>query len=274
MLINKKIILITGSTDGIGKETAIKLLEVGAHVIIHGRNLKKAKLFLKEIRSKTGLNSISAVYGDLSSIDQILDMADQVNKKFNRLDILINNAGIYRNERSVSQNGIEETLAVNYIAPFILTNLLLELLKKGKSSRIINVVSQVHSNQLEFKNLQLEIGYTAVKAYAHSKTCLIMFTYLLAEKLKNSAITVNCLHPGVINTKLLDAAMGMVGAPGSIGADNLIHAVTASELEGITSKYLNMKHIEPSKDITYNKEIQVKLWQKTEEIIGMKFKDF
>ncbi len=269
-----KVILITGSTDGIGKEAGIKLLEMGAHVIIHGRNEKKAELIKNEIENKTNLHSMSMVYADLASIDQISTMVDDIYKKFDRLDVLINNAGIYRPQRQLSYNGLEETFAVNYIAPYILTNRLINILKKPNSSRIVNVVSEVQSNKLDFNNLQFETGYTGVKAYARSKTCLVMFTYLLAEKLKKYNITVNCLHPGVINTKVLDAAMGMVGAPVSVGADTLVHAATSSKLEGITGKFLDMKRIQPSKDITYNKELQEKLWQKTEKLIGMEFKEF
>lgn len=269
-----KVILITGSTDGIGKEAAIKLVEMGAHVIIHGRNQKKAELTMKDIKKKTNLHSVSTIYADLASIDQINTMADDIYKNFDRLDVLINNAGIYRPQRQLSHDGIEETFAVNYVAPYILTNRLVKILNKTSSSRIVNIVSEVQSNKLDFNNLQFETGYTGVKAYARSKTCLVMFTYLLAEKLKKYNITVNCLHPGVINTKVLDAAMGMVGAPVSVGADTLVHAAISSKLEGITGKFLDMKRIQPSKDITYNKELQEKLWQITEKLIGMNLKDF
>jgi len=269
-----KVILITGSTDGIGKEAAIKLVEMGVHVIIHGRNQKKAELIMNEIEKKTNIHNMSTIYADFASIDQIITMSNNIYKKFDRLDVLINNAGIYRPQRQLSHDGLEETFAVNYIAPFILTNQLINLIKKPNSSRIVNVVSEVQSNKLDFNNLQFETGYTGVKAYARSKTCLVMFTYLLAEKLKKYNITINCLHPGVINTKVLDAAMGVVGAPVSVGADTLVHAATSSKLEGITGKFLDMKRIQPSKDITYNKELQEKLWQITEKLIGMDFKDF
>lgn len=269
-----KVILITGSTDGIGKEAAIKFVEMGVHVIIHGRNQKKAEMIMNEIEKKTNLHNMSTLYADLASIDQIATMVDDIYKKFDQLDVLINNAGIYRPQRQLSHDGIEETFAVNYIAPYILSNRLVKLLKKTNSSRIVNVVSEVQTNQLDFNNLQFETGYTGVKAYARSKTCLVMYTYLLADKLKKYNITVNCLHPGIINTKVLDAAMGMVGSPTSVGADTLIHAATSSKLEGITGKFLDMKRIQPSKDITYNKELQEKLWQKTEKLIGIEFKDF
>ncbi len=198
-------------------------------------------------------------------------MAYQIKEKYERLDVLINNAGVYRQNRQLSEEGLEETFAINYIAPFLLTNLLLDSLKKANSSRIVNVASQVQSNHLDLDNLQFEKGYTGVKAYASSKTCLIMFTYLLAEKLKNTDITVNCLHPGVINTKLLNVAWGSVGAPVSEGANNLIYVAMTPNLEKVSGKYFDNKHIKPSKDITYDKKLQRELWKKTEEIIGSKF---
>ncbi len=268
-----KIFLITGSTDGIGKETAIELAKKDAHVIIHARNEEKTKTAIKFIKEKTRISDISGVFADLSSFIQVKQMSKNIYEQFDHLDVLINNAGIFRPERRITDDGLEETFMVNYVAPFYLTNLLIDLLKKGDSGRIVNVVSQVHSNQLDFNDLQYKLGYTGVKTYARSKTCLIMFTYYLAEKLKHTNITVNCLHPGVINTKLLDAAMGSVGAPVSKGADTLIYAATAPELENISGEYLINNKTEPSKDITYNKDLQKRLWQKTEELIKINSKN-
>jgi len=198
-------------------------------------------------------------------------MVNTIYDRFNKLDVLINNAGVYRSERNITPEGLEETFAINYVAPFLLSNLLLDLLKNTKSSRIVNVVSRVQSNHFNLNDLQFEKNYTGVKAYAKSKTALILFTYLLAEKLKNTDITVNCLHPGVINTKLLRSAFGSGGAPLSDGAKSLIIAAIAPELKNVSGKYFINNRSEPSKDITYNKEIQKKLWKKTEEIIGMEF---
>jgi NAD(P)-dependent dehydrogenase (short-subunit alcohol dehydrogenase family) len=198
-------------------------------------------------------------------------MVTYLYNNFNRLDVLINNAGVFRKERNITEDKLEETFAVNYVAPFLLTNLLIDLLKKAELGRIVNVVSRVHSNHFDFNNMQLEKGYTGTKAYANSKTALIMFTYLLSDKLKNADITVNCLHPGVINTKLLRASFGAYGAPLIEGAKTLINAAIAPEVENMTGKYFVNNHPVSSTDITYNTEIQKKLWKKTEEIIGMEF---
>lgn len=269
-----RIILITGSTDGIGYQTAIELAKSDFHIIVHGRSREKAELTLKRFKMATNQNNVSVVYADLSSSNQIKEMVNDIYDRFNRLDVLINNAGVFRAERRVTQERLEETFAVNYIAPFVLTNLLIDLLKKGKSSRIVNVVSRVHSNHLDFNNLQFETGYTGVKAYAQSKTCLMLFTYLLADTLQDFDITVNCLHPGVINTKLLRAGSGFSGAPLLEGAKTLIYAATAPEIENVSGKYFRDYILTPTKDITYIKEIQRKLWKKTEEIMGMEFNKF
>lgn len=225
---------------------------------------------MKNIEKATN-NELSSVYADLGSFTQIKQMVNTIYDRFNKLDVLINNAGVYRSERNITPEGLEETFAINYVAPFLLSNLLLDLLKNTKSSRIVNVVSRVQSNHFNLNDLQFEKNYTGVKAYAKSKTALILFTYLLAEKLKNTDITVNCLHPGVINTKLLRSAFGSGGAPLSDGAKSLIIAAIAPELKNVSGKYFINNRSEPSKDITYSKEIQKKLWKKTEEIIGMEF---
>ena len=268
---NNKIVLITGSTDGIGKESAIQLAKQGYHVIIHGRNDKKALGTLKQIRYEVKNSEVSYVVGDLRSISEVKSLVNDIYSKYSKLNILINNAGILNDQRKLTEDGLEETIVVNYLAPFYLTNLLIDLLKEGNSSRIINIVSEVHSNHLDFENFQFEKGYTGVKAYALSKTCLIMFTYSLAEKLRAYDISVNCLHPGIINTKLLQVTSGTYGAPVSIGAESIIYAATSNELNNETGLYLKNNHREKSKEITYDKNLQSKLWLKTEDILGLKF---
>ena len=136
IIIDEKIILITGSTDGIGYQTAIELVKAGYHVIVHGRNREKAELTLKNIQRITNKNNISSVYADLSSFGQIEEMVNDIYYRFNKINVLINNAGIYRPERNLTQEGLEVTFAVNYIAPFLLTNLLIELLKKHRTALV------------------------------------------------------------------------------------------------------------------------------------------
>jgi len=263
--------LITGSTDGIGEKTALEMVKQGYHVIVHGRNLEKAENTIKRIREKSNKGSLTPVYADLNSFEQIENMVDDLHNHFDKLDILINNAGVFKPQREVNQENLEVTFAVNYVAPFFLTNLVIDLLRKPKSAKIVNVVSQVHSNHLDFQNLQHERGYSGTKAYALSKTCLIMFTYVLADKLQDADITVNCLHPGVINTKLLQSAMESFGASPSEGADAILYVATSSDVENMTGKYFKNNKPQRSKDITYNKGTQQKLWEKTEQLIGRDF---
>jgi NAD(P)-dependent dehydrogenase (short-subunit alcohol dehydrogenase family) len=274
-IIEEKIILITGSTDGIGYQSAIELAKLGYHVIIHGRNREKTEKALKRIRDEVNNDDavLSGVYADLSSLAEIKIMISNIYSRFDRLDVLINNAGVIRPERTINEDELEETFAINYLAPFLLTNHLLDLLKKGASSRIVNVVSRVQSNQLDLDDLQLEKGYTAVKAYAKSKTALILFTYFLAERLRNEKVTVNCLHPGVINTKLLRAAFGAGGADLSEGAKTLVFAAVSPKMENVSGKYLVFNRQESSKEITYDKEIQKMLWNRTEEILESSHKE-
>jgi NAD(P)-dependent dehydrogenase (short-subunit alcohol dehydrogenase family) len=272
--LKEKIILITGSTDGIGKQSAIELAKQGEHVIIHGRNQEKVNKTLSQIKEETKNDKIDGVYAELGSFKDIKEMTKNLYKQFDHINVLINNAGVFRSERHLSQEGLEETFAINYVAPFLLTNLLIDLLKKSNSARIVDVVSRVHSNHLDINDLQNKNDYTGTKAYALSKTCLIMFTYLLAEKLKYSNITVNCLHPGIINTKLLKEAMGLAGDPPSKGAEAIIYVATASVLENMTGRYFMNNTLETSKPITYHKDLQKKLWQKTEELLEMKFENF
>jgi len=264
---DKKTILITGSTDGIGYQSAIELAKAGHHVIVHGRNRERAESAVRMIVKESNRNNLSYVIADLLDFNQIKMMASEIHDKFDKLDVLINNAGVYRSKQIYNQNGLEETFVVNYLAPFLLSNLLLDLLKKAESGRIVNVASQVHSNHIDFDNLQLEKGYTGVKAYANSKLALILFTFYFAERLRDTNVTINALHPGVINTKLLRSAFGVGGASPIEGANALIFAAIAPEIKKVSGKYFVNNRPESSKDITYDKEIQKRLWKKTEEIL-------
>ncbi len=264
---DKKTILITGSTDGIGHQAAIELAEAGHHIIVHGRNRERAESAMRAIAKESKSDNLSYVNADLLNFNQIKEMVSEIHDKFDTLDVLINNAGVYRSKRSINHDGLEETFAVNYLAPFLLSNLLLDLLKNAQSGRIVNVASRVHSNHVDFDNLQLEQGYTGVKAYANSKLALILFTYYFAEKLRDTNVTINALHPGVINTKLLKSAFGVGGASLTEGASTLIFAAIAPEIKNVSGKYFVNNRPTSSKDITYDKEIQKRLWDNTEEML-------
>jgi NAD(P)-dependent dehydrogenase (short-subunit alcohol dehydrogenase family) len=280
----EKRVLITGSTDGIGKQTAIDLANMGLFVIIHGRNEEKTLDALCEVKEITGSNRLDSVIGDLSSFDQIRDISDQLHNKFDYLDSLINNAGVNFWEKKISQDGYELTFAVNYLAPYMLTLLLLDLLRKGTSSRIVNVTSDIVARSIDFGNLQdypytFEPTDTGKSAYGVSKACLNMFTFDLADKLKDEGITVNSVHPGGIDTKMLRKTIEMMnwqlhGRPLSEGSKGLVNAVTSPKLEGKTGLILHQTRINRSTDITYDLDARKKLRKLTEEFTGMSIEDY
>ncbi|MBW2615219.1 MAG: SDR family oxidoreductase [Deltaproteobacteria bacterium] len=261
-----KTILITGSTDGIGKQTALDLAKMGATVLLHGRNSGRADRVLNEIKKATGNDRIEAFIADLASLKQVRYLAEQVLEKHDRLDVLINNAGVYETRHRISEDGFEMTFAVNHLAPFFLTLLLLDLIGKRVPCRIINVSSQVHASSIDFDNLQAEKHYSAYEAYSLSKLCNVLFTSELAERLKGTGITVNCLHPGVIDTKLLKAGWGMGGSPVTQGAKTSVYLATAPELSTVTGKYFkNMKPTKSSR-ISYDAKARKRLWEISERL--------
>jgi NAD(P)-dependent dehydrogenase (short-subunit alcohol dehydrogenase family) len=265
-----KTILITGSTDGIGKQTALELSKMGANVLLHGRNQNRGGNALEEIKKKTGNNKIEFFIADLSSQKQVRLLAEKIQEKHNRLDVLINNAGVYMKERQLTEDGLEMTFAVNHLSHFLLTYLLLDLLKKSSPSRIINISSIAHqSGSVDFDNLQGEKKFSSYGAYALSKLANILFTYKLAEKLKNTGVTVNCLHPGVINTKLLRAGFGFGGASLDVGAETPVYLAISLEVENITGRYFVKKKETKSSTITYDIKIRKKFWEISEKLAGI-----
>ncbi len=280
----EKRVLITGSTDGIGKQTAIDLAKMGIFVIIHGRNEEKALDALSEVKKITGSDQLDSVFGDLSSFDQIRDISDQLHNKFDYLDSLINNAGVNFWERKISKDGFELTLAVNYLAPYMLTLLTLDLLRKGASSRIVNVTSDIVARSIDFDNLQdypyiFKPSDTGKSAYGISKACLNMFTFDLADKLKDDGLTVNAVHPGGIDTKMLRKTIEMMnwnfrGRPLTEGSKGLAFAVTSPKVEGKTGLILHQARKIRSTDITYDVDARKKLRKLTEEFTGMSIENY
>jgi NAD(P)-dependent dehydrogenase (short-subunit alcohol dehydrogenase family) len=266
---NDKTILISGSTDGIGKQAAFELAELGAKVILHGRNKPKVKRVLKEMEQKTSNDQLDFFIADLSSLQQIRKMAEEIQKKYSRLDVLINNAGVAMNILEISDDGYEMTFAVNHLAVFALSLLLLDLMTQSAPSRIINVSSMVHSSSLNFENLVNPRHFDGWEVYCQSKLCNILFTYELAEKLQILGVTVNCVHPGVIDTKLLRVNFGG-GNPVTEGSRKLVYLATAPELATVTGKYFYGNRQTRSNEITYDAETRKKLWNLSEKLCGLR----
>lgn len=270
-LIKNKKILITGSTDGIGKQTALELAQMKAKVIIHGQNEQRAKKVVTELADRTNNSEMDYVVADLSSFEEIRKMSEDLHNRYDKLDVLINNAGVYKNEKVQSKDGFELTFAINHLSCFLLTGLLLDLIKNSSYSRIVNVASQAHASQLDFDNLQGEKHYDGYDAYSRSKLCNIMFTYKLACILEGSGITTNVLHPGVISTKLLHAGWGSGGSDITLGSKTSIYLASSEEVAFESGKYFSNQRLTKSAGISYDTIVQDKLWEVSEKMTGLLF---
>lgn len=264
-----KIVLITGSTDGIGKQTAIDLAQMGAHVVIHGRNPEKTHQTALDIMELTGNRNVDYLVADFSSLEEVRRLSTDIHQKFGRVDVLINNAGVYQQQRELTGDGFEMTFAVNHLSHFLLTHLLADLIPENAGSRVINVSSMAHSGQMDFDNLQGEKYYDGYTAYSLSKLCNILFTYEAARRFQPRGITINCLHPGVIRTKLLRTGWGLGGAPVPAGSKTVVYLATSPSVKDITGKYFSESRQVHSSGISYNVQMQKRLWELSENLTGI-----
>ena len=271
MLMEEKTILVTGATDGIGKQTALELARQGARLLLHGRDARRGAAVVEEISRATGNSKLEFYLADLSSQKQIRDLADEIRRRHARLDVLLNNAGVYRKERTLSEDGLEMTFAVNHLAPFLLTNLLLDLLLKSAPARIITVSSVAYqSARLDFENLQGEKKYHPWGAYAISKLGNILFTFKLAEMLEGANVTANALHPGTVSTKLLLEAFGSTGASVEKGAETSVFLASSPEVEGVSGRYFVDQQSQETSPLANDKEVQQRFWEVSEQLCGQK----
>jgi NAD(P)-dependent dehydrogenase (short-subunit alcohol dehydrogenase family) len=264
------IVLVTGSTDGIGKQTALELARLGATVLLHGRNAERGQKALAEVGTATGSERLDYFAADLSSLEQVRALAAQVREKYDRLHVLVNNAGVYMHERRLTEDGLETTFAVNHLAPFLLTHLLLDLLTKSAPARIVNVSSALHhSARVDLDDLQGEKRFSGFSAYCLSKFGNVLFTYELAERLAGTGVTVNALHPGGIATKLLRAASGSSGASLEEGAATPVYLASAPEVENVTGKYFVRKQPASSAALTLDLKLRREFWAISERLAGI-----
>lgn len=278
-----KIILITGATAGIGKETARRIAKTGAKIVLIGRNRSKGEEVVSELKRSTNNENIELLVADLASIAEIRRVADEFETKYDRLDVLVNNAGAIFDKREVTVDGLEKTFALNHISYFLLTNLLLETLKRSESARIVSVSSMAHNyGKIEFDNLQSEKSFGALATYSNSKLMNILFTYELARRLQDTKITANCLHPGGVASSFGDNMGGFfsyvvwffkntVAISAEKGAETSIYLATSPEVEGVSGKYFDSKKAKDSSKISYDADLQKRLWEASEKIVGQTF---
>lgn len=263
-----KICIVTGANSGIGFETAKALAKMGARVGLVCRTMEKSEDAKSAILRTVPNALIDAFAADLSSQAEIRRVADDIKAAYPKIDVLINNAGLIENERKLSPDGIEMTFAVNHLAYFLLTHLLLEKIKAAAPSRIINVSSAAHFGAtINFEDLQGEKSYSGWRAYSQSKLANVLFTYELARRLAGTGVTVNCLHPGVIGTKLFrnlglfNTLAGIFLASPEKGAETSVYLASSPEVEGITGKYFDNKRAVPSSQASYNVADAKRLWE-------------
>ena len=270
-----KICLVTGATSGIGLATAWQLARLGATVVITGRDPDRGNAALETIRQRSGSDAIHLLIADFSSLAQTRRLADEFRSQFPALNVLINNAGILPPTRQVSEDGYEMQFAVNHLAPFMLTNLLLPLIKTSTPARIITISSMVHAwGDIDFTDLQSNRGYNASDVYAMTKLANILFTVELARKLDGSGVTANSLHPGVINTKLYRNYMDIKGEGEAdehaleTGAATSVYLATSPEVEGISGKYFSSSREKTPSTASQDIATAEQLWRVSEQLVN------
>ena len=281
-----KTCLVTGATSGIGRATAIGLANLGAHVLVHGRDEKRTAAIVEEIRSQSKNPAIEAVNADLSSQTEIRKLADEVQARCTRLDVLLNNAGVVYSERVLTADGIESVFAINHLAQFMLMRLLLPKLEATAEQfgegRIVNVASFGHARgKIDFEDLQGERNFFGLKAYRQAKLANVLTTFEFARRHANSPVTTNCLCPGFVNTDIgTKHSTGLsAGVWNGIrrwmkqptdGAATPIYVATAPELRGVTGKYFTKCKETPTKAHARDMKVAARLWEVSEQLVSGK----
>jgi NAD(P)-dependent dehydrogenase (short-subunit alcohol dehydrogenase family) len=276
-----KVCIVTGSNSGIGKETALALIGMGATVVMAVRDSQRGEEARAEIIKRTGKDMVDLMLCDLSSTKSIRQFVEEFTAKYNRLDVLINNAGAACHERQVTEDGFERSLAVNYLGPFLLTRELLPLLKHSAPSRVINLSSGLHARaKIDFDDIQSERNYKGMRVYESTKLMILMYTYELARRLEGTGVTANVVLPGFVATNL-GANMGglrnkimfKLVRPFQInaekGAETSVYVATSPELESLTGRCFAKRQERLSSEESYDESVQKKIWDVAESLLGL-----
>ena len=275
-----KTVLITGATSGIGKATALGLATMGAHLAITGRDIGRIEAAGEEIRAAGG-GQVDLFIADLSSQSEVRRLVEEVLQTLSRIDVLINNVGGYWDTRHVTADGLERTFALNHLAPFLLTNLLLDKLKQSAPARVVTVSSNAHAmGRIDFNDLQGERSYSGARAYNQSKLANVVFSYELARRLLATSVTANALHPGLVSTSFgaedparvqrvfIPFLRPFMKSPAR-GATTSIHLASARELEQVSGQYFSSSRPKKSSERSYDQAAAARLWQVSDDLVGL-----
>ena len=275
---SQKVCMVTGSNTGIGKAVALALAKSGATVVLVCRSHERGEAARAEIAAESGRTDVDLLVADLSLQSEIRRLVMEFKARYTRLDVLINNAAVVTRKRTVTSEGIETMFAVNHLAYFLLTNLLLDTLKASSPSRIINVSSNAHRfiKRLDFDDLQGEKKFGSLRPYALSKLENIYFTYALARRLEGTGVTVNVLHPGVIRTELNRSMPAFVvwffnkfTKPPEEGAKTPYYLATAPEVEGVSGKYFDECREKATTPVSHDEQAGEQLWRLSAKLTGL-----
>jgi NAD(P)-dependent dehydrogenase (short-subunit alcohol dehydrogenase family) len=271
-----QVIIVTGANSGIGKVTALELAKMGTTVVMVARSRERGTEALADIKAESGNDDVHLMLCDLSSQTSIRHFAQAFRDQFDRLDVLVNNAGAYYAKRQESVDGLEMTFALNHIGYFLLTKLLLDMLKESAPARIVNVSSGAQRvGKIDWDDLQRLQGYSGFEVYGQTKLMNILFTYELARRLEGTGVTVNALHPGFVRTNFARNNYGLLGkiamplvqlfarSPEE-GAQTSIYLASSPEVEGVTGEYFVDEEPARSAPISYDREAQQRLWEISE----------
>lgn len=276
-----KIYMVTGASDGIGRQTAKVLLQMGAQVVGVGRNPQKVERTTASLKQETGSDRLTFLLADFAEPAQIQQLVSQFRAKYDRLDVLINNAGTVTVSRQETAAGLEKMFAVNHLGYFSLTLQLLDLLKASAPARIVNVASDAHEGlTLNFDDLQSKEDFSPMRVYGRSKLANIYFTYELAERLAGTGVTVNALHPGFVATNIgadnipliggiIKKVINLTAMNVEKGAQTSIYLATSAEVADVTGKYFVAGKPIQSSPVSYDETAAKKLWEISEQLTGL-----